>query len=188
MKIAISNVCSAFESVTIGTKVLDNKALMDAVATAIGKHDTSQDRAPGQHFIQLPPVCASMVSAGVGRRTVDARDYVLRVHRGRIHAYLQREKALPCSGVAVVVYTRKAYLADPEVSGTERQKMLGDDTTHVIVAILGDSGVPSQLDPYRFTSNLAGGNNEALTWSADEIRAKARHIKEYDDAYCVVAD
>jgi hypothetical protein len=37
-------------------------------------------------------------------------------------------------------------------------------------------------------ANLAGGNLEALTWTADEIRQKAKEIKEFTSEWSVVAD
>jgi len=37
-------------------------------------------------------------------------------------------------------------------------------------------------------NDLAGGNKEALVWTADEIRAKATEIRAYDEEWAVVAD
>jgi hypothetical protein len=37
-------------------------------------------------------------------------------------------------------------------------------------------------------ANLAGGNNDALAYTADEMRALAVAAKGYDDVYVVVAD
>jgi len=57
-----------------------------------------------------------------------------------------------------------------------------------VVAVLASAGPRAPLGVGRFVANLAGGNNEASVWSGDEIRAKAREIVAYDDAWCVVAD
>ena len=62
------------------------------------------------------------------------------------------------------------------------------NATHVVVAVLGFAGPNPPLSPYRFVSNLAGGNNEALTYTADDMRRMAKDIKAYDDEWCVVAD
>ena len=167
--LAVSNVCSAF-------------------ATAVAAHDLARDRVPGQHFIFLPRMATQHVSAGIGLRDgVPAHHYVTREHRGRVDCYLNREHAAQCDQVAVVVYTLDAYKADPEVDQTE---VNGFDNTvsHVLVAVLAFAGPQAPLSPHRFVSNLAGGNREALTYSADEIRAKSKDIIAYDAQWCVVAD
>jgi hypothetical protein len=56
------------------------------------------------------------------------------------------------------------------------------------VAVLAAAGRESPLSPYRFAWNLAGGNHEAETWTADEIRAKAKEIMAYDGKWSTVAD
>lgn len=183
---AISNVCTAFAPNTIGTKVTDAGSLAMALARALASYDGTNDRVPGQHFVILPEGIP-FVSAGVGRREgLDASSYVVREHRGRVELFLRRSDAAEVGGLAVVVYTKEAYMRDPEVT-PEEVATLGN-CTHVIVAVLGFAGPKAPLSPYRFVSNLAGGNNEALTYSADDIRAMAKDIKAYDDEWCVVAD
>ncbi|MBI4434843.1 hypothetical protein HY635_03475 [Candidatus Uhrbacteria bacterium] len=144
---------------------------------------------PGQHYIVLPREANKAVSAGVGRRTDSPESYMLRVHRGRVSAYLNRYLAADVESVAVVVYTRKAYLADPDVQADPKEaERIGSAVTHVIVAVLASAGPNPPLTPFRFVANLAGGNNEALAWTADEIRAKALEIAAYADGWDVVAD
>jgi hypothetical protein len=191
IRISISKVCASFNDLcgipVIGTKVTNVGAFMFALARAIRAYDATNDRVPGQHFVNVPEAIP-LVSAGIGRRGAHGPDqYVLREHRGRVGAFLKRECAAPTEGVAVVVYTREAYMADPEVTPEEIETH--GDCTHVVVAVLGFAG-PSQppLTPYRFVSNLAGGNNEALTYTADVIRNMAKAIQAYDDEWCVVAD
>ncbi len=53
---------------------------------------------------------------------------------------------------------------------------------------LASTGPRAPYTPYRLISNLAGGNNEALEWTAEEIRKKAVESKKYHDEWCVVAD
>jgi len=84
------------------------------------------------------------------------------------------------------VYTRDAYVADPDITPEDIQAL--GDSTHVIIAVLASSGPSAPLTPHRFVHNLAGGNNEALLWTADEIRAKAKEILSYANEYSVVAD
>ena len=189
--IVASNSCSAFWFGAIGTKVIDRTAFLITLLLAIGKHDPSKDRVPGQHYIDLgtsPNVLAS-VSAGVGLRAGRTiKDYVIREHRGRVGAYLYRTCAAPTEGVAAVVYTREAYLADPDITAEEATRIMDAKATHVIVAVLGFAGPNPPLTPGRFVQNLAGGNREALTYDADTIRAMAKDIAAYSNEYCVVAD
>lgn len=190
----ISNACSAFADRTIGTKVLDREAFFAILDAALEHYDTSDDRVPGQHYIDLPPEATGFVSAGVGCRTSNPDDYVLRAHRGRVNAYLKRELAAQANRIAVVVYTREAYLADSDASTDpleadfEGTRIRDSIATHVVVAVLASAGPPSPLTPYRFVANLAGGNKEALTWTADQIRAKAAEVIAYADDWDVVAD
>jgi len=58
----------------------------------------------------------------------------------------------------------------------------------VLVAVLAFAGPKAPLTPHRLVKNLAGGNKEALLWSADEIRAKCAEAAGYWDEWCVVAD
>jgi hypothetical protein len=189
MKFAISNCCSAFSPATIGTKVLDRDSLLISLASALEVHDASKDRVPGQHFVVLGSSAITSVSSGVGRRkpTDQPQDYVLRTHRGRVGAYLHRHLATPVEGLAVVVYTADAYLADPEVTPDEIAAF-EPGTTHVIVAVLAAAGPKPPLTPYRFVSNLAGGNRDAETYTIDDVKRIAREIIAYSNDWAIVAD
>ena len=181
--IANSSIMTACKKITVGTKVTNRRAFYDELAQAIENFDWSTCPHEGQAYIPLPDKAVEFVSAGVGRRTLDPEDYVAQRHRGHVNLYLKREGASRATQVAAVVYSRKAYLADPEVT-----EEVGE-ATHVLVAVLAYTDGPSApLTPLRFVSNLAGGNNEAKAWGADEIREKAKKIQAYDDDWCVVAD
>src|SRR3989338_7928471 len=132
VKMTVPHVLSAFAPETIGTKVIDPDRFLAILGGAIRGHDLSRDRVPGQHFIVLSEEAVNTVSCGVGRRTANPDDYVVRAHRGRVDAYLRRDLAAPAESLAVVVYTHDAYNADPQVAAEGRQ--VGDDVTHVIVA------------------------------------------------------
>jgi len=190
VKIIGANILSAFSASTIGTKVLDVDTFIAAVDQAIGKYDTSKDRVVGQHFIVLGPETFGQVSAGVGQRTVNPDDYVIRANRGQVNLYLKREKAAAVESLAVIVYTTEAYLTDPDVQGDSQEisRISNSGASHVLVAVLASAGPKAPLTPTRFLKNLAGGNREALVWSADEIRAKAKEVGDYDSQWCVVAD
>jgi hypothetical protein len=120
--------------------------------------------------------------------------YTLRLYRGRVSAFLKRKHAAATESLHCVVYTRQAYFDDPDITPEEMARIVAVDllngrpVTHVLVAVLASAGPQSQLGPYRFTANLAGGNHEAQVWTADEIRAKARAIMAYDQAWQTVAD
>lgn len=188
MKIIPSNICSAFSTRVVGSAVLAHGAFLEAVEAAIEAHDTTQDRVPGQHYLVLPESAFGLVSAGVGPRSPRPEDYVLRVHRGRVEAFMKREYAGKVNGLAVVVYDRLAYLADPDLSEAEGLRVGMSDATHVLVAVLASCGAPSPLSPHRLVANLAGGNAEAATWDADTIRQKAVESQAADAAWAVVAD
>jgi hypothetical protein len=194
MRIEASNICTAMYDNAIGSKVIDRLAFMSELNAAVLAHDPTKDRVLGQHFITLPTEVCSFVSAGVGKPTENPDDYVLRSYRGKVSAFLKRGLAYKVEGCAVVVYTRDAYFADPDVTTEEAARISAleiweykEPITHILVAVLA-SGPTPQLTPYRFTANLAGGNREAQVWTADEIRAKAVAIMDYDRECVTVAD
>ncbi|MGW8177514.1 MAG: hypothetical protein ACWGQW_01790 [bacterium] len=194
MKVMSSEIVTAFSDQTIGTKVTDPKKFWAIVLKELAAHDKGSDREPGQHFIMLSGTPSEFLSSGVGRRTANPDDYVLRLHRGQVKAYLRREFAAPLEGAAVVIYTIEAYANDPQVDHNELAKLQEAGCTHVLVAVLGFAGPKAPLTPGRFVQNLAGGNNEALRYSADEIRSMAREIANYwssedgGEGWCTVAD
>jgi hypothetical protein len=189
VRVSHSSLITAFSPQTIGTKVIDHKGFRREMCRAVYDHDFSRDRIPGQALIEVPRAIP-FVSSGVGKHIDEPEAYVLRSHRGKVHMYLHREFAAPVDRCAIVAYTMAAYLDDPDIEETpgEADRILDEDPTHVLVAILAYSGNQTALSPYRFVKNLAGGNHEALAWTADEIRAKACEIANYTDTWSVVAD
>ena len=188
MKLAIADIVSAFHANTIGSKVVDAGAFNKILIAGIEAHDTSQDRQPGQHYIKLPAEACQYVSAGVGKASRNPQDYVLLFHREKVSAYLKRKFAAPVSNVACVVYTLEAYLKDPDATPEESARILAENPTHVLVAVLAAADKPSPLTPFRLVHNLAGGNLEAQQYSADEIRAKAKESLTYHNEWSTVAD
>jgi hypothetical protein len=187
IKLGMSDIVTAFNEKTIGSKVTDPKRFIEFVEDMIEKVDFESCRQPGQAYIMLPNRAIDFVSAGVGRHTNDPNDYVLRCHRNKVGSYLKRGRAVPVTSVAVVIYTIEAYANDPDVDKEEMKNLNG--CTHVLVAVLASAGDSnSTLTPHRFISNLAGGNKEALLWTGDEIREQAREIAGYSNEWGVVAD
>ena len=185
--LALSNVCSAFAvGSVVGTKA--DSSLLGMLPGFIAEHDTSKDRASGQHFIMLPSHVHDLVVAGVGKRTENVSDYHVRMWRGRADTFLARQFAAPVEGVAAIVYTIAAYAADPDVDTAELAKLRDAGATHVLVALLAFAGPAAPPAPWTFIRNLAGANNEALLYSGDEIRSKAKEVADYHAVWCVVAD
>jgi len=193
IKLGSANILSALDSFAVGTRVTDPTTMIYMIEKAIEGFEFAAQKVPGQGFIPLTaPVegWSELVSAGVGRKVNDEDAYVLRSWRGSVNAYLRREFAAPVESVAVVVYTTEAYLSDPEVAGDAKEvdRVRQAGWTHILVAVLASAGPRAPLSAGRFVSNLAGGNKEALVWTADEIRAKAKEIAEYANEWSVVAD
>jgi hypothetical protein len=189
IRLAHANIVSAFDHVTVGSKVIDHDGFLLAACEAIRAFDFVSQKVPGQGFIMCP-AAVPFVLAGAGKRTKDPNDFVLRVYRGEVQPFLRREKAAPVEGCALVIYTKEAYLAAPDVAREPEEvaRIQAEDPTHVVVAVLAFAGPKPPLTPYRLVHNLAGGNKEALVWTADEIREKAVESLAYDREWATVAD
>ncbi len=185
--LATSSIVTAFNPPTIGTRVTHLEEFSNLAVAAIANHDFTLGKVPGQGYLVCPEL-VPFVSAGVGPRSSRPEDYVCREHRGVVSAYLKREFAAPVTGCALVVYTRQAYLDDPDVTVDECAHIIEMGATHVLVAVLASAGPETPLTPYRLVWNLAGGNREALVWTADEIRAKAKAVIDYNSGWSTVAD
>ncbi len=189
MKIVNANIVTAFDESTIGSKVINPVGFRFYLAQAISEFDFAAQPVAGQGFMHLHPSATETVSAGVGVSSTNPENYVLRNHRGVVLPFLKRQFAAKVSGVACVVYTLDAYMADPDVRNdpVECERVKG--ATHVLVAVLAFAGPKAPaLGTHRLVHNLSGGNRAALLWTADEIRAKALEAKTYDDAWSTVAD
>ena len=190
MQIAFANIVTAFDDSTVGSKVTSPREFLFALEEGVRSHDTSRDRAPGQHFVVLStPEAMSAVSCGIGLRPTDPDDFLLRNHRGNVSVFLRREHALPVSFLAAIVYTREAYLSDPDVVASG--ETVAEEATHVLVAVLASAeGVPNPLPrgTYRLAHCLAGGNKEADAWSLEEVKQMCADSVAYEDRFCVVAD
>ena len=193
IKLAPANIVNLGPA-AIGTSLLDSSKTGEAefykeAERIIASFNFQNQPVPGQGFLPSPSL-VKFLRAGVGRRTDNPHDYVLRCHRGRVDAYLKQAHAAPVEGAALVVYTRMAYMVDPDVvaDATEFSRVVSlPDATHFLIAVLAFAGPASPLSPYRFVANLAGGNHEAATWSPEVIASKAASIVEYDRTWCVVA-
>ena len=192
ISLCTSDTCTAFKISTVGTKVYSSALpdFMRILAKAVEDYDPTSDRVPGQHFVPLPSEANKMVSPGIGPRTKSPYDYVLATHRGRVGAFLKRRftENVKLDGVACIVYTKAAYLADPQIGYAEGQRLHNSVYTHVVVAVLAFVGPRPPLTPHRFLANLAGGNKEAATYTLADIYKMAADVLEYDEHWCVVSD
>ncbi len=183
-----SYICTALEHATIGSKVFDYHHFFNHLYNAIQAFVFDACAVKGQGNLSLHPDVCQYVSCGVGKRTENVNDYVLRLYRGKVSAFLRRELAATTAKVNAIVYTAEAYLESPGLPAEEAEKFLRANATHALVAVLASNDVPSPLSPHRLVSNLAGGNAEALTWDANTIRELAKSSIAYYDEWETVAD
>ena len=190
-KVITSNICSQFSDNCVGTKVQDSERFMAVLIEAIKNHDFSKDTIPGQAFLNVKDA-VPFISAGVGKTLgLGVNSFVLKEYRGNVSAYLKRKHASIATNCNVVVYTKEAYLNDPDINETpgEADRIIHSNADYVIVAVLSDvEGYKSVLSPYRFVMNLAGGNHLHLNMTADEIRSQACEIANNVQNWSVVSD
>lgn len=191
IRLAIANICSAFDNQTIGTKVKPEKReqVIELLESIIPAHEFPES---GQLVISCPELIP-LVLSGDAPKTNNVEDYVLRLYRGEVNKFLNRERVgnVEIKKCSAVVYTRGAYLADPDVGldGAEQDRIKKLDCTHVLVASLAGGGSRSAVSPYRFVMNLAGGNNDYSNLSGEQIRCLAHEIKQdIQNEWCTVSD
>lgn len=187
----IANIVTAFLPRAVGTKVTDAALFWKYLAGDVERHDFASGKTPGQALISNVTLRWA-VSCGVGPRSANPRDYHPVFYRDKVGLYLRRRKAGKTSHVSCVVYTRAAYLADPDVDAEESSRLEGlhPGHTHVLVAVLASVAESPQLSPWGFVHNLAGGNND---YHPDKLTVaglieQARRIEEYDSKWAPVAD
>lgn len=204
--LGFSNILTATEEVAIGTRIkpdyLTNffaEVVFAISATLPGSGAMnplpSIELAPGQWHLTLRDWTTDMVFGGVGFQTQNPDDYVLRTHRGRVGAFLRRELAQPVTGVGVIVYTRDAYLDDPDVLDNldefVRIDMCDPPVTHVLVAVLAYAdAVAPPPSVSTFVRNLAGANNAMApgTVTLEDVIAQAQAVQKYSEIWATVAD
>lgn len=192
MIIEKANIVSCFSEDTIGTKVVNADQFMKFLTQAVSQHDFCSGKVAGQGFIPLPKEALETVSCGVGKKTTTPQDYHVRVYRGEATMYLRRECAAKAESLAAIVYTKSAYLSDPDVSkNTEEVARINDSgCSHVLVAVLASAGPKAPHSPWRFVCNLAGGNKSFApeNTSVEELAEMAQATKAYYSEWWTVAD
>lgn len=94
MNIVILEDTPAFFDSCVGTRIIHPTEFRKAMVESVESFDFTTGAVPGQGFI-LCPRAVPHISAGVGRRQPLPSSYVLRAHRGRVEAFLQRGFAGP---------------------------------------------------------------------------------------------
>lgn len=189
MKFAVSNVCHAFDAVGIGSRVVAPK-FYEYLEKATNSATFSD---AGIARVVMPPESLTTVSCGVGYRTKDPSNYVLRLHRGQVGAYLKREFAKPATSLAVIVYKKAAYLVDKDVlqEPDELKRVKSMDVDYVIVSVnasCGDEASRDVVDPFRFVCNVSGSNLDYDAYNKAKLVDIAKQIRAYHETWCVVSD
>jgi len=187
MRIEISNICT-WDKDGVGTKVLKPQVLESFLESRLAIGGVEFDK-HGHAFIPCPSM-ADYVSCGVGKNTNIPGDYVLRSYRGKVSAYLKREKAEYADFVAIILYTREGYLNDPDVlqDPAEMERIQASDCQYVIVCVLASAGPKAPVDGRRFCANLAGGNPEWAEYDQPTLIKMAAETTAYHDEWCTVSD
>jgi hypothetical protein len=185
MPTALSNIVTAFKVNTVGTKVLSPFTFWGCLHQALETYNFPEN---GQGFVPL--TCLDAVSCGIGfREGRTAEDYVIREWRGEVSCFLKRQFAAKAESLAAIVYTAKAYKADPQV--TQEEASLISDDHFVLVAVLASVGPKLPLSSHRFTRNLAGGNlryTPEQGYTLEQAKKEAAEIVAYEKTWSVVSD
>mgnify|MGYP001615457053 CR=1 FL=1 len=169
----------------------DNRTvLMDAVHEIVGTHKFPKN---GQAVIELPEHArACLISGDVERGQVAKAVYTrVREHRGELLVVVDRElmdsrgRLAPMSA-GIVVYTKEAFMEDPETTATD--KAWAADYAYVVVPFLASRGPKPTLSSSRFVRNLAGGNNAFADkdYTIEKARADAKEVAEYEANWMIV--
>lgn len=195
----------AFANILLGDKKIGTRVLsFDGVASVVqhliaGDPSTLKEgRALGQFIADLAGSHLSDIlpylSCGDGKHTKNPDDYVARQHwSGKVMLCLKRSRAEVATQVRLIIDTKDAYLADPDVTkdtpeaAAERQRIIALNPDYVVVWIVA-AAASTEMPGGTFLRNLAGANNEALKMTADEIRAQAVKSQAHDEVWGVVAD
>ena len=177
---------SQFTTSAVGTFVRAPVSLQRNIEMALADYEFPEN---GQGFVSLPEEAWDCVLPGVARRTTNPEDYKNALHRGKVGQFLDRTKVeLPAlDGVAAIVYTREAFLADPQTSDEEKQAFIEAGYTHCWVTTLAFAGPKPPVTSWRFVVNLAGGNVSYEEMSKEDLVEMAQFIEAYESEWAVVA-
>lgn len=186
MNISVSNICSSFSENTIGTKVIHHDAFFYELKKALQSYKWPENN---RGFVSLDNALYTVSSGVAIRPGLSVSDYVLREHRGEIEMFARREHAATATALNVIVYTKDAYVGDPQVDINEAIRV--KDADYVVVAVLATAGPKPQLSSHRFVRNLAGGNiiySPEQGYTLEKAIEDAKAIVAYEKEWVTVAD
>lgn len=188
MKITVSNICSAFNEKTVGSKVVSRTYFMACLKEAIenAKFDN------GVCVVPCDDATVACTSGVAKRSTVPFNGYIGREHRGEVILCAMRVYASETKSVSVVVYEKDRYVKESQVSKDEADRVEASGADYVIIAVIASAGEgPSPLTSHRFVRNLAGGNKDFAPengYTLEKAIEKAKEITAYEQEWIVVAD
>jgi hypothetical protein len=215
MKIFVHPLAAAqFEGTAVGTVVTHPAEFMGALEAALQNYGMP---AHGRGFLQLTSgehsaVLDWVLPGVIARESVQQSEKMIVRHREEDVVVADRlmvsDRLGKAEAVAAVVYTRKAYVDDPETSPEEARILELEGYDFVLVTVLAYKGPKAPPTSNRFVRNLAGGNaryDNILTYIGDVItsddslgpdgnaafildslKREAKEIADYEKAWMLV--
>lgn len=181
----------------IGAKVLNPSDFKAIVAARVpGFLENTKPDEDGEWSIDLKADVLPLLSSGMGRRSNDLEDYVVRKFRGRVGLYLKREFAMAPRRCEVGVVTKETYVTEHRYH--MQQDGLTDaeleNVTHVVVSVrifAGPDTARTPTKPHSFIaklSNAVGKPDKQDALSVIDLCNEAWNIDNYWRTFCEVAD
>jgi hypothetical protein len=192
MNIGFSNICTAAQDKAVGSRIFTDQhgAFLHHLAQAIAAFPFPPS---GQAKINVPEGTHTASCGVAHRRDVPFEGYHIVEYREGPSLFADRQHAAKTERLQVVVYTQKAYAADPDCTPQEVERC--KDYDYIVVAVLASAGPEPPLSAYRFVHNLAGGNNEfkpengyTLAKALAKAIDQAKEIVAYGRDWITVAD
>ncbi len=185
MKIGSADIVTADKNKTVGSKII-SVFFWEHLARAIGDFQFPEN---GQALIPMNDA-VDTVSCGVARRVeVPLAGYHIVEYREGPTMFVDREYAASTKSLSCVVYTKAAYVANPDCTPEEAERV--KDYDYILVAVLASAGNGSPLSAGRFVHNLAGGNNAFKPengYTIEKAIEDAKAIVAYGKEWVTVAD
>lgn len=179
------------EGPVVGQKVLSREAFL-AIMTQHIVHvlPSTQFDEEGFGVIQLPVDVLPLVSSGVGCRSEDPDDYVIRKHQGRVGLYLKRRLALPVERCTAHMFTKTDYLVNWLERGEEAPLSQEDleGVTHVVSGFKFWAGPRTVLRLDSYVNSLAKQLGKSDPQVAARLLGEAWEVNNYWKTFAEVSD
>ncbi|KKW28677.1 MAG: hypothetical protein UY72_C0064G0005 [Candidatus Uhrbacteria bacterium GW2011_GWD2_52_7] len=188
-------ICPSFirerESRVVGYKIPDLEAFIAAVKDAFVNPDLNEVT-PGEFVISKPEI-SRLVKPGIGKRSNNPEDYVLRNHRGKVGAFLKREFAIPYADYNVIIWTLPRFSKESTESPSDFEdltKFMKSGCTHALVGAKAASAV---VDAEDFVRNIMDTPRQDFFTHpfevlVDDVRNSAQRVTTFYDMWSLVAD